>query len=162
MRVGDETVDDVPDATRYRDEAEDTREVLIEKFLSLHGPPVLVANPASCSESISLHSTCHNAVYLDRTYDCALFLQSIDRVHRLGLPPEAVVKIHILIAECSGRGTVDDLVDASLLRKEGTMRTLLEGAELLPVGMEEDPLSAAQGSEQDLEELLKFLLGEEP
>ena len=52
----------------------DTRELIIEKFLNEPGPAVLVTNPASCSESISLHSSCHNAVYLDRTYDCALFL----------------------------------------------------------------------------------------
>src|SRR5262249_10801750 len=69
----------------------DKRESIIERFLDAPGPAVLVTNPASCSESISLHRTCHNAIYIDRTYDCALYLQSIDRIHRLGLPQDAQV-----------------------------------------------------------------------
>ena len=65
---------------------DDTRERRIEQFLKIDGPAALVTNPATSSESISLHKACHNAIYLDRTYDAALFFQSIDRIHRLGLP----------------------------------------------------------------------------
>ena len=42
----------------------DTREEIIERFLGSKGSAVLVTNPASTSESISLHESCHNAVYL--------------------------------------------------------------------------------------------------
>jgi len=159
--VGDETRDDDPLAARVAEDFGDTRESLIERFLNTSGAAALVANPASCSESISLHSTCHNAVYLDRTYDCALFLQSIDRVHRLGLPEGARVRIHIVQATFDGRGTIDDLVDASLGVKEAMMRGLLEGAELQPILTPEDPLVAAQGDERDLDALLRFLMGED-
>jgi hypothetical protein len=120
-----------------------------------------VTNPASCSESISLHRGCHNAIYLDRTYDCAQFLQSIDRIHRLGLPPEVTVQIHILLATVNGSPTVDHLVDASLLAKEAVMRELLEGAELRPLEQSADPADDAEGTEQDLAALLRYLLGEE-
>ncbi len=159
--VGDETKDDDPNAARVSEDFGETRENLIERFLTTSGAAVLVANPASCSESISLHSTCHNAIYLDRTYDCALFLQSIDRVHRLGLPTGAKVRIHIVQATFDGRGTIDDLVDTSLLGKEATMRGLLEGAELRPIQASEDPLSAAEGTHEDLDALLRFLMGED-
>ena len=139
----------------------DTREGIIDKFLSGPTPAVLVTNPASTSESVSLHSTCHNAVYLDRTYDCALFLQSIDRIHRLGLRLGQAVEIHLILASTSTGGrTIDDLVDATLAAKEGTMRQLLEGAELRPLETPEDPLQTAEGTDQDLDALLKYLLGE--
>lgn len=140
--------------------AGDTREQIIARFLDLEGPAVLVTNPASCSESISLHRTCWNAIYLDRTYDCALYLQSIDRIHRLGLPPDAHVRIHILTAEFDGAPTIDGLVASALERKSHLMQTLLEGAELLPVGLSEEPSVDAEGDEADRAELLRFLLGE--
>ena len=156
------TEDESPTGSQQQlsfDEVE-TRELIIDKFLSCVGPAVLVTNPASCSESISLHSACHRALYLDRTYDCALFLQSIDRIHRLGLAHNVKVEIHILLATYSGRGTIDHLVDQSLLQKESRMKQLLEGAELRAIALSEDPLTAAQGDEEDLAALLRFLLGE--
>ncbi len=159
--AGSDALRDDPNEGRERPGEEDTREVIIQRFLANAGPAVLVTNPASCSESISLHSSCHNAIYLDRTYDCALFLQSIDRIHRLGLPPEAKVTIHILLATMDGGPTIDQLVDASLLAKDARMRVLLEGANLGPISLADDPSADAEGNEQDLEKLLRYLLGED-
>lgn len=45
---------------------------------------VIVANPKACSESISLHKACQNAIYYDQNYNTAEFLQSLDRIHRVG------------------------------------------------------------------------------
>ena len=140
----------------------DTRELFIEKFLNEPGPAVLVTNPASCSESISLHSSCHNAIYLDRTYDCALFLQSIDRIHRLGLAPDVTVTVHILLATIDGGPTIDSLVDDALERKDAQMRQLLEGSDLAPIQLSENPLDDADGDEADLGQLLRYLIGEVP
>lgn len=138
----------------------DTREAIIHRFLDQEGAAVLVTNPASCSESISLHRSCRNAIYIDRTYDCALFLQSIDRIHRLGLPPDATVTIHILLATLEGRPTIDHLVDQSLEAKSGRMQRLLEGAEVAPINLSEDATVDADGNEEDLGALLRYLLGE--
>ena len=44
----------------------------------------LVALPQACSESISLHKACQNAIYYDLNYNAAEFLQSLDRIHRVG------------------------------------------------------------------------------
>jgi hypothetical protein len=159
VRTGDLSTDDVPAARGVLNY--DTREAIIDRFLATDGPGVLITNPASTSESISLHSTCHNAIYLDRTYDCALFLQSIDRIHRLGLQRGQLVEVHVINATLSsGRPTIDALVEQSLSAKEATMRLLLEGAELRPLETPEDPLRVAEGDERDLETLLRFLLGE--
>lgn len=140
----------------------DTREEIIHRFLALDGPAVLVANPASCSESISLHRSCHSAIYLDRTYDCAQYLQSIDRIHRLGLPENADVTVHILLATVGGQRTVDHMVDTSLTRKDARMRQLLEGAELVSLDLADDPAVDAEGDDWDLAALLRHLLGETP
>jgi SNF2 family DNA or RNA helicase len=64
---------------------EETREKIRDEFVDLaSGLDILIANPAACAESISLHKTCHHAVYYDLTYNCAQYLQSLDRIHRVG------------------------------------------------------------------------------
>src|SRR5262249_9192876 len=126
---------------------DESREAVIARFLAHQGKALLVTNPASCSESISLHRSCQNAIYLDRTYDCAQWLQSIDRIHRLGLPPDAEVRVHVLHATVDGQPTSDELVHRSLIAKESTMLQLLQGATLAPI--EDDP-DAAEGTIEDL------------
>ena len=149
------------DPTRDRHDGDpsedDSREARIEQFLTTEGPAVLVTNPATSSESISLHRACHHAIYLDRTYDAALFLQSIDRIHRLGLPPDADVTIHILQATVDGDETIDHLVGASLRDKQMAMQELLEGAEVHPLHQD---VADSDGSQADLEQLLRYLIGE--
>jgi SNF2 family DNA or RNA helicase len=157
----DEVSNDAADRGRENPTDLDSRERIIDRFLQQPGPAVLVTNPQSCSESISLHRSCHTAVYLDRTYDCAQFLQSIDRIHRLGLPVTANVQLHIVRATFDGAPAIDHLVDQSLLAKEGTMRELLEGAVLRPIAQGEDPVQDAEGDRQDLESVLRYLLGEQ-
>ena len=66
-------------------EVEETREKIRNEFVNpKSGLNILIANPAACSESISLHKTCHNAIYYDLSYNCAQYLQSLDRIHRVG------------------------------------------------------------------------------
>ena len=62
-----------------------TREEIIREFNTPNsGVDVLVANPAACAESISLHKVCSHAIYYDLSYNCAQYLQSLDRIHRVG------------------------------------------------------------------------------
>lgn len=46
---------------------------------------VLVTNPHTLAESVSLHSVCHDAVYYEYSFNLVHLLQSKDRIHRLGL-----------------------------------------------------------------------------
>lgn len=143
------------------DEFDETRESRIDDFLGEEAAAVLVANPAACAESISLHSSCFVAVYLDRTHDCARWLQSIDRIHRLGLPDDVTVEIHVPKVTNDGVDTVDELVAGSLAVKGARMQRLLEEAELRGTGLEDqDTLRAAEGNDADLDALLRYLLGE--
>lgn len=64
---------------------EKTRESIRDEFLEMDsGLDILIANPAACAESISLHKTCFHAIYYDLSYNCSQYLQSLDRIHRVG------------------------------------------------------------------------------
>ena len=65
-----------------------TREGRVRRFHRDPACQILIANPAAAGEGISLHTVCHDAIYVDRSYVSTHYLQSIDRIHRLGLPPE--------------------------------------------------------------------------
>ncbi len=136
------------------EEEEDTRERIVKDF---HDDPnmfVLVANPAACSEGISLHTVCHHAIYLDRNYNAAQFLQSMDRIHRLGLPKGTVTTIEIVHTPNS----IDDLVDLRLTDKVRRMSEVLEDpslkVEAVTVELDEDGFD-----EEDAKQLLKHLKG---
>lgn len=71
------------EGTNLKDE--ETREKIRDEFVDpASSLDILIANPAACAESISLHKTCHHAIYYDLTYNCAQYLQSLDRIHRVG------------------------------------------------------------------------------
>lgn len=46
---------------------------------------VLITNPHTLAESVSLHNVCHDAIYYEYSYNLVHLLQSKDRIHRLGL-----------------------------------------------------------------------------
>lgn len=105
------------------EDEEGTREQKVKRF---HDPDggcfVLVANPAACGEGISLHTVCHHAIYLDRNYNAAQYLQSQDRIHRLGLLPDQITIVELLVAP----GTVDESVDRRISAKIESMYQVLE------------------------------------
>ncbi|MBA9085987.1 SNF2 family DNA or RNA helicase [Fontibacillus solani] len=98
-----------------------TREGKIKRFHDDPNAMVLIANPAAASEGISLHMVCHNAIYLDRNYNAAQFLQSVDRIHRLGLPKDIETEVEILICPHS----VDESVERRLKIKIDRMSEVL-------------------------------------
>jgi SNF2 family DNA or RNA helicase len=74
-----------------------TREKMISEFVDRDsGIDILVANPAACAESISLHKTCSNAIYYDLSYNSAQYIQSMDRIHRVGGSEHTPAHYHFL------------------------------------------------------------------
>jgi SNF2 family DNA or RNA helicase len=120
------------------EEDNDTREGKIKAFHDDDNVRVMVANPAAASEGVSLHRVCHHAIYLDRTFNAAHYLQSEERIHRFGLPPDQ--KTVIEIVEC--QGTVDETVRARLGFKIGQMAAALEDSSLIPDPIPIDPTDA--------------------
>jgi len=96
------------------------RESTIEKFNDPndHALQVLIANPFSVAESISLHKGCHNAIYLERDYNCSNFLQSKDRIHRVGLAPNQETNYYYLISEDSIDGVIQVRLNEKVQRME--------------------------------------------
>lgn len=131
---------------------DETREGKIKLF---HDDPtvrVMVANPAAASEGVSLHRVCHHALYLDRTFNAAHYLQSEDRIHRFGLPADQATTIEIV--ECLG--SVDETVRERLETKIGRMAEALEDSSLKP-----DPIPLDPNEIEDYEEYGTGLLPED-
>jgi SNF2 family DNA or RNA helicase len=114
---------------------DDSREGKIKLFHDDTNVQVLVANPAAASEGISLHQICHNAIYLDRTFNAAHYLQSEDRIHRFGLKPNQETLVEIV--ECVD--TVDETVRNRLGYKIGRMAEALDDSSLHPDPIPFDP-----------------------
>lgn len=123
----------------------DTREWKIKQFHENPDRMVLVANPAAASEGISLHKVCQNAIYIDRSYNAAHYLQSEDRIHRLGLRLDQHPEVEIL--ECVA--SIDQSIDRRLRSKIDRMAQALNDASLTVDTVHYDP-------EIDLDDVLTF------
>ena len=102
---------------------EETREKIREEFIDLNsGLDVLIANPAACAESISLHKTCHHAIYYDLSYNLAQYLQSMDRIHRVGGSEQNEAHYDFLLYE----DTIDTDILESLDEKADKMSAIVD------------------------------------
>jgi len=129
------------------DDPDNNREQKIERFRNDPSCNILIANPASLSESISLHRECHHAIYVDRTFNAAHWIQSKMRIWRYGLDPNIDTKIEILYSE----GTIEQSnVIPSLQKKEENLLELLREDNIDVGGMEVNYRSIS-GSDTELE-----------
>ena len=97
---------------------------------------------------------------MDRTFNAAHYLQSEDRIHRYGLPPDQATIIEIV--ECVG--TVDETVRMRLGYKINLMAEALEDSSLRPDPVALDPTDIEDYDEystglrpDDIEALLRDL-----
>lgn len=100
-----------------------TREKIVDKFKDIKsGLDILILNPAACAESISLHQTCFHAVYYDLSYNCAQYLQSLDRIHRVGGSEINIANYYFLQYE----DTIDQDIKDNLDKKAERMYSIIE------------------------------------
>ncbi|MEQ1811071.1 MAG: hypothetical protein ABL889_14155 [Terricaulis sp.] len=100
---------------------------------------VLIANPAAAGEGISLHTVCHNAIYADRSYVSTHYLQSIDRIHRLGLLPGTETNIFVYRSKAPPEvGSIDLSVSRRLTEKIRNMQQLLDDPDLHKLALDEE------------------------
>lgn len=105
------------------DDTTETREKIIKEFHREDSSfNVIIANPFAVSESISLHKICHNAIYMERSFNAAHFIQSKDRIHRYGLKRGTETNYYYLLSENS----VDDVIHNRLIAKETRLREIIE------------------------------------
>lgn len=136
----------------------DTRRHAIWQFKNNPDCKIFLANPMTAGEGISLHKICSNAFYLDRTYNAAHYLQSKDRIHRLGIADDADIQIHLYLLEES----IDIHIHERLNYKTEQMAKFLNDNSIIQNEFEMDIFETDEDDESahisdfDLKSLLKF------
>lgn len=157
------------DSETIEDEIEDyTREGILRDFKNNENCRILIANPAACGESISLHHWCHDAIYFDRNYNAGQFLQSCDRIHRYGKLPgtdsitcaETLVTYYIL----ESSNTIDTRITERLNEKIENQNRILDSGDYSNPIVEEgtninDDSGMSNADREDFIEYLKSCLG---
>jgi SNF2 family DNA or RNA helicase len=135
-----------------------TREDELRRFRSDDNCWVLLANPAAMSEGVSLHEECHDALYVERTFNAGQYLQSLDRIHRLGLRETDETNITFFITT----GTVDEVVNARVEEKAERLSLMLRDPGIMTMALPDDEdYGPVLETDQDIEALLRHLRGDE-
>lgn len=134
------------------------REELIHKFLNEPDSKILIGTASSIGESVSLHlndkkeSVSKHAIYLDRNFNGAQFMQSVDRLHRVGMPDDVNVTYHLII----GRNTIDERINDRLKVKWSNMLKALNDDFLEGVNFDAITKSDTE-LDQDYQELVESI-----
>ena len=75
---------------------------------------------------------------MDRTFNAGHFLQSQDRIHRLGLAQDVVTRFTLLMSA----GSIDDSVDGRLAEKVSALSLLMDDPGIVQIALP----SADEGS----------------
>lgn len=135
-----------------------SREGRIRRFHEDDGCFVLVANPAAAGEGINLHKVCHNAIYADRSYVSTHYLQSIDRIHRLGLDLNQETHIHIYRSKApSIIGSIDMSVSRRLVEKIRNMQMLLNDPDLHEIAFDEEEAADPIDYDVELQDIIDLI-----
>ena len=105
---------------------------------------VLLTNPHTLAESVSLHGVCHDAIYFEYSYNLVHLLQSKDRIHRLGLPDGQYTQYYyqqLFYQTEDGPWSLGEAVYNRLREKEEIMRSAIDN----------HVLEAMPTSDEDLE-----------
>ena len=127
------------------------REKIINEFTDKDNPSVfsvIIANPHAVGESISLHTTCHNALYLEQSFNAGTYMQSKDRIDRVGLLPSDVISYYYIHSQ----GTIDETVYDRVNLKEKRMLELIESQEIPLIVDNQDFL---EDNEDDIKAIIR-------
>lgn len=106
---------------------------------------VLVTNPHTLAESVSLHSVCHDAIYFECSYNLVHLLQSKDRIHRLGLDKDQYTQYYFMQEYFISQSGVEYSLDCEIYNR------LLEKEEVMLNAIESGILETVTTSEEDVE-----------
>lgn len=103
---------------------------------------VLLTNPHTLAESVSLHSVCHDAIYFEYSYNLVHLLQSKDRIHRLGLPETQYTQYYfqqLVYQTEDGPWSLDEAIYTRLKEKEQIMLDAIDNhvLEAMPTSAED-------------------------
>lgn len=136
---------DVPTSTNSQSDILD-REARIDQFKQRTNG-ILVATAGSIAESISLHKTCRNAIYLERNFNAGQYMQSLNRIYRIGSDKKKPVQFVFLKSVFSDgvTETIDDRIDIVLKERTEQMHRLLNDEFILhPLELDTSSSAKAQ------------------
>lgn len=134
-----------------------TREQELDRFRHDDRCMVLLANPAAMSEGVSLHHECQDAIYVDRTFNAGQYLQSLDRIHRLGLSETTTTRMTFLACPT----TIDETVDRRVRVKAERLGALLNDDDLVTMALPDEEEGYGEWIDAgDLDELFAHLAGD--
>ncbi|MGL6167319.1 MAG: SNF2-related protein [Fusobacteriaceae bacterium] len=139
--------------TIYGEIEQDERENRLEKFKN-ENIQVLLTNPHTLAESVSLHHTCHDAIYFEYSYNLVHLLQSKDRIHRLGLLENQYTQYYFM----QNNFTKSDDDFFNLDKK--IYERLIEKEKIMINAIENDILEKVTTDREDIELILSDLLEE--
>lgn len=109
------------------------REKVILDFQNGHYD-VLITNPHTLAESVSLHMIAHDALYLEFSFNLTHMLQSRDRIHRIGLKEDQETNYYYFMLEGhpNSRNTIDKKIYNRLNEKREIMYEAIESTIIKP------------------------------
>ncbi|WP_277287627.1 SNF2-related protein [Sneathia sanguinegens] len=118
----------------YGNTDKNKRKELIDEFRE-GDVQVLVSNPQTLGESISLHRSVHDAVYFEYNFNLTYMLQSRDRIHRLGLKENQYTRYYYLQTASEKTdsflpGYIDEKIYKRLKLKEQMMYNTIDNKKL--------------------------------
>ncbi len=127
----------------YGGTSDEERNMIINKFRNKE-LDVLITNPHTLAESISLHSVCHNAIYYEYSYNLVHLLQSKDRIHRLGLAEDQYTQYYFMQKEFSNNNhmpySLGEQIYDRLVEKERIMLDAIDKDRLEVLGTSDEDL----------------------
>ncbi len=123
------------------------RTATIESFKK-GGFSVLITNPHTLAESISLHTACHDAVYFEYSYNLVHLLQSKDRIHRLGIRPGQYTQYYFMKLEYR---SITDGISSSKSLGEQIHQRLRDKENVMMEAIDSGKLEQASTSEEDID-----------
>lgn len=130
--------------------SEEERKNILNKFKGKE-IDVLITNPHTLAESVSLHSVCHDAIYYEYSYNLVHLLQSKDRIHRLGLKEGQYTQYYFLQSIFVTRAGFEYSLDQKIYQR------LLEKEKIMLDAIDEDILESLGSIEDDIEVIFKDL-----
>ncbi len=114
------------------------RQKIIESFKN-NEIQVLIANPNTLAESISLHKICHDAIYFEYSFNLTHMLQSRDRINRLGLHDNQYTQYYYLRLENDNEryNSIDEKIYNRLKEKEQIMLDAIEREDLPRISIDD-------------------------
>lgn len=123
------------------------RDDKIEAFKH-HEYDVLITNPNTLAESVSLHKICHDAIYLEYGFNLTYLLQSKDRIHRVGLLPTDQTNYYFAMAKNTiATSPIDEYIYERLELKANRMKEAIDSKDLI--------LPKKTSQSEDIESIMK-------